>query len=521
MHTTSKYLLTFLVSWLCLAVSGHTNGYAPAKVVILAGAKSHPAGFHEYIKSSRLLKAMLEKHAPRKLVVDIFYDWPTDSTALDNANVIVCISDGRDGHLFKDASFLVPERVPIIEKQMKRGCGLVTFHFSTFAPDAYGDHVLQWAGGYFDWQDDKGDRNWYSNIVNLNTQVLPATPTHPLCRGVKPFTIEEEFYYNIRFPVNEPGWKPILTVPALKSDKPNGNTVAWAIERKDGSRGFGTTMGHHFANWKNDDFRKLVLNGIVWAAGVDVPVNGVNAPFYTDREVTNILFKKKQKALILTGDNIEAHEWPKTTVVLQALFEKESPFHIDISTDIEDLGQYNLRDYDVLILNYCNWNRPTPLSDLAKQSFTDYLSAGGGLMILHFSNGAFHSSLPNAPETDWPEYRKICRRIWDHHGNSAHDAYGLFTVNIRSRNSAITKRLKDFETTDELYYNQKGTEPVDTLLSARSKNTGKDEPLAWQYQYHNGRIFQTLLGHNAQSYSAKEFRKLLLQAALWASGNAK
>ena len=142
-------------------------------------------------------------------------------------------------------------------------------------------------------------------------------------------------------------------------------------------------------------------------------------------------------------------------------------------------------------------------------------------MILHFSNGAFHFSLPDAPDTDWPGFRKICRRVWDHHSNSAHDDYGSFTVNIRSRSHPVTKGMKDFVTTDELYYNQKGSAPIDTLLSARSKNTGKNEPLAWHYNYGEGRIFQTLLGHNTQSYASEGFRRLLLQAALWASKRSK
>ncbi|MBW7893435.1 MAG: ThuA domain-containing protein, partial [Chitinophagaceae bacterium] len=326
--------------------------------MILAGAKSHPAGYHEYIKSARLLKVMLESVGSIKMEVKIFYDWPDDEKELDDAKVIVCISDGRDGDLYRDASFLVPERIPVIERQMERGCGLVTFHFSTFAPDLYGEKVLQWAGGYFDWQDEKGERNWYSAISNLNTLVIPADTSHPVCHGVKPFIINEEFYYNIRFPDNKAGWKPVLTVPALNSDKPNGNVVAWTMERENGAMGFGITMGHHYVNWGNNDFRKLVLNGIVWAAGLDVPEQGVNASFYNDREVTRLLFKKKMKALILTGDNIEAHEWQKTTAALKRLFEDRSPFHIDVSTDIEDLGQYNLADYDLLIMNYCNWNHP-------------------------------------------------------------------------------------------------------------------------------------------------------------------
>ncbi len=490
---------------------------APAKkLVILAGAKSHAAGDHEYIKSARLIKVMLEQHLPGRLDVAIFYDWPDDATVLDSADLIMCISDGRDGTIGQDASFLVPERVPVIARQMERGCGLVTFHFSTFAPDAYGAQVLQWSGGYFDWQDEKGERNWYSAIQHLEAEVIPVNTEHPVNRGVKPFQLKEEFYHNMRF-ADEVGWVPLLEVPALKSDQPDGNVVAWAMERKDGARGFGTTMGHHFNNWENAGFRKLVLNGIVWAAGAIVPEGGVDARFYTDKEVTGILFGKEKKALILTGDNIEAHEWPKTTQALQELF-VVSPFHVDVSTNIADLGQYSLQDYDLLILNYCNWNNPAPLTDHDKKSFTDYLQNGGGLMILHFSNGAFHASLPEAGQSDWPEYRNICRRIWDHSSNSAHDDYGTFTVNIHDPAHFITQDMDSFSTVDELYYNQKGTAPIDTLLSARSKNTGNIEALAWHYAYGNGRVFQTLLGHNAASYQSEGFRKVLLRAADWTAG---
>ena len=52
-------------------------------------------------------------------------------------------------------------------------------------------------------------------------------------------------------------------------------TMAWARERPDGGRGFGITGGHFHWNWGNDNFRKLVLNAIVWAAHVDVPADGV------------------------------------------------------------------------------------------------------------------------------------------------------------------------------------------------------------------------------------------------------
>lgn len=512
-----KLYYTSLIIVLSLVCISCGEEVTVKRAVILAGAKSHTAGDHEYIKSARLIKVMLEQELPGKILVDIFYDWPTDTAVLDSADLIMCISDGRDGTLYTEASFLQPERVPLIAKQMERGCGLVTFHFSTFAPDTYGAQVLEWVGGYFDWQDDKGERNWYSAIQHIDAEVIPVSADHPVNSGVQPFQLKEEFYYNMRFPEGD-GWTPLLSVPALQTEQTNGKVIAWAKERKDGSRGFGTTMGHHFQHWENNAFRKFVLNGIVWAAGLEVPEDGMKSRFYTDWEVTKMLFGKEKKALILTGDNIEQHEWPKTTQALEDLF-VHSPFHVDVSTNIADLGQYNLKDYDLLILNYCNWNNPEPLTTHDKKSFTDYLQNGGGLMILHFANGAFHSSLPEAASSDWPEYREICRRIWDHKSNSAHDAHGEFTVEVHQPAHLITRNVQGFSTVDELYYNQKGTAPIDTLLSARSKDTGNKEALAWHYTYGQGRVFQTVLGHNADSYKAEGFRKVLLQAADWAASN--
>ena len=51
----------------------------------------------------------------------------------------------------------------------------------------------------------------------------------------------------------------------------------WAIERADGGRGFGFTGGHFHANWGNDDFRRAVLNALVWVTGAEVPAGGVTS----------------------------------------------------------------------------------------------------------------------------------------------------------------------------------------------------------------------------------------------------
>ena len=63
--------------------------------------------------------------------------------------------------------------------------------------------------------------------------------------------------------------------PRILTGTVHDEVVAWAVERPDGGRGFGFTGAHFHRNWGNDDFRKLVLNAILWTAKVDVPSEGV------------------------------------------------------------------------------------------------------------------------------------------------------------------------------------------------------------------------------------------------------
>jgi hypothetical protein len=154
------------------------------KIVLIAGKKSHAPAAHEYIKSVRLLKVMLDTATNLKGVkTEVHYNgWPEDPTTLEDADVIMTISDGQDGpDIGYPVPFMTAERMAVMERLMKRGCGFITFHFSTFAPDDYGQKVLEWGGGYFDWQDEAGKRGWYSAIKTLETEVqfpLTGAPDH-------------------------------------------------------------------------------------------------------------------------------------------------------------------------------------------------------------------------------------------------------------------------------------------------------------------------------------------------------
>ena len=65
-----------------------------------------------------------------------------------------------------------------------------------------------------------------------------------------------------------------------------------------GGRGFGTTCGHFYDNWRNADFRRFVLNALVWTAGVEIPETGVEARFYDHDEIMSELDRLTGRAAL-------------------------------------------------------------------------------------------------------------------------------------------------------------------------------------------------------------------------------
>ena len=106
---------------------------------------------------------------------------------------------------------------------------------------------------------------------------------HPITSGVKPFAIDDEWYFNMRFVDGLRNVTPILR--AVPPDNKRGTAdarkypgreeiVAWAYDGPNGGRGFGFTGGHNHRNWGDENFRRLVVNAILWTAKLEVPRDG-------------------------------------------------------------------------------------------------------------------------------------------------------------------------------------------------------------------------------------------------------
>jgi len=252
---------------------------APIRVVFLAGRPSHGYGAHEHYAGCKVLAERLSQAMPNVETAVFKYEWPDDPTVFDDCNAIVMYCDGGPRHP-------VNEHLDQVDELAKRGVGIVCLHYGVEVPKGKsGDRFLDWIGGYF-------EENW---SVNPHwTASFETLPDHPVSRGVKPFHIHDEWYFHMRFREGMDGVTPILTAQAPDDTmvRPDGTHsgnphvrkavaekipqhVAWAFERPGGGRGFGFTGGHDHWNWGNENFRKIVLNAIVWTAGGDVPENGV------------------------------------------------------------------------------------------------------------------------------------------------------------------------------------------------------------------------------------------------------
>jgi type 1 glutamine amidotransferase len=275
-----------------------TASIAATRILLLAGSASHGPGEHEFNAGCDLLASKL--NTDKRIHAEVHRNgWPADDSAFENVAAVFIYCDGGQGH-----PAIRPERLRKLEELMAKGVGLGTCHYGVEVPKGEpGEAWLKWTGGYFEtfWS---VNPHWDADFQSL--------PEHPITRGVKPFKIRDEWYYHMRFPEDMKSVVPILSAhpPKETLSRPDGphsgnphvraavergdiQHVMWCIERPDGGRGFGFTGGHFHRNWANEDFRKVVLNALLWIAKVDVPAEGF-ASSVTDEEMKQNLDPKRR-----------------------------------------------------------------------------------------------------------------------------------------------------------------------------------------------------------------------------------
>ena len=234
----------------------------------------------------------------------------------------------------------------------------------------------------------------------------------------------------------------------------------------------------------------------------------------------------KIPALIITGQDV--HDWRGTTPVLRKILEDTGKFEVRVTEEFRGAGPETLAPYELVVLNYYDRRRPElRWGERADKALLDFVRSGKALVMFHFSVAAFEG---------WEEYDKLSGGNWrtnqGHHA-AAHD----FTVDIKDTDHPVTRGLKKsfLQPKDELYANLKwqpeGTYHVlatawdeHALYKGKAKQPtpgpGLHHPMLWTLQYGKGRVFATVLGHDAPAVSTPAFVVTFARGAEWAvTGN--
>jgi hypothetical protein len=266
------------------------------RIVLVADTDPHgPRGNHEFVAAAIYLARTINANYPDAYAaVYTKQKWPKDLSFADA--VVVLMNHGGSAVN------------PAVKEATDRGAGFMAVHFGVEVNKGeQGQQYLQWLGGYFE---------TFWSVNPFWTPDFKDIPKHETTRGVKPFSVNDEWYYHMRFVEAMKGVTPVLvalppltTIHWSEGQKPSergGNpdvraavaagkaqVMAWAYERPDRGRGFGFTGLHKHENLANDNFRTLLLNAVAWVAHLPVPEAGVPSKMLTRDDLEQLIDEGK------------------------------------------------------------------------------------------------------------------------------------------------------------------------------------------------------------------------------------
>lgn len=251
---------------------------------------------------------------------------------------------------------------------------------------------------------------------------------------------------------------------------------------------------------------------------------------------------KKQKKVLIFSLHTGFNHWiiPHTEAVMKILGTQSGAFQMTSSSDISEFEKENLKKYDAIILNNnCSKNDSRNLfsdqltedtaldseqkikkAEMLEHNLLHYVENGGGLMVLHGGISMLNSS---------EKFEKMIGGSFDYHPKQQ-----KLQIEIVDTKHPLTQAFNgnSFEVFDEAYifgspYSELNFHPL--LYMEKNKITGlkaedqknNKEYISWIKKHGKGKVFYSMLTHNAQNYDNANLLQFLLDGMRYVVGDLK
>lgn len=253
-------ILTGAMISMSFAFMSSARGDSPQKrlLIVCQGPDGHPKNTHEFFAGASVLHELLKPYKDiTASVVRGDEPWTEGPELIEKADgIVLFVTQGARWMQ------MAPERFAALKRLAARGGAIVAIHWSVGAIE----------GKYIQGQLDLlgatrgGPQRKYRE---LQTELRLVDSHHPILRGVADIKVFDEMYYSLD---QVSGIKPLLTSNIDGKDE----MVGWCWERPDKGRSFGFVGLHFHADWQIPDYRRFVVQGVLWSLRHPIPSGGIN-----------------------------------------------------------------------------------------------------------------------------------------------------------------------------------------------------------------------------------------------------